>query len=112
MPLTEREHCKRQGKDRKAKMSLKYFNTEKRGCQMLKNFQIEIYAIVYLCTIIFTVAALWLVLYIRDRIQARRITEAAREQYIEKLEKERNFYRLQCQTRNILDAYKQTVEFE
>ena len=79
---------------------------------MLKYNPIEIYAIVCLCTIILTVAVGWLVLYIRDRIQARRITEAERMRYIEKLRRERNFYRLQCQTRNILDEYKQTVEFE
>lgn len=79
---------------------------------MLKYNPIEIYAIVCLCTIILTVAVGWLVLYIRDRIQARRITETERMRYIEKLKRERNFYRLQCQTRNILDEYEKNVAFE
>ena len=78
----------------------------------MKYNPIEIYAIVCLCTIILTVGVGWLVLYIRDRILSRRIVEAERAKYIAQLKKERNFYRIQCQTRNILDEYEKNVAFE
>ena len=79
---------------------------------MLKYNPIEIYALVWLCAAVVTACAYWLVLYIRDRRLARRNAENARMEYIAKLRRERDFYRLQYQTRDALDKYEQTVAFE
>lgn len=73
---------------------------------------IEIYAFWCLCAVFVMAVVALIVLQIRERIEMRREREAKRAKYIETLEKQRNFYRLQCQTRGISEEYEQAVAFE
>lgn len=58
---------------------------------------IDIYVFWCLCAVVVLAVAALIVMQIRERIKMRREREAKREKYIETLEKQRNFYRLQCQ---------------
>lgn len=58
---------------------------------------IEIYAFWCLCAVLVLAVVTLIVMQIWERIEMRRDREEKKERYIEALEKQRNFYRLQCQ---------------
>lgn len=58
---------------------------------------IEIYVFWCLCAVVVLAVAALIALHVRERIEARREREAKRARYVEMLEKQRNFYRLQYQ---------------
>lgn len=68
---------------------------------MMKYALPQIYAVMIFQVIIIAFAVCAAVLRIRNRRALRRIREAEKQRYTEKLEKERNFYRLQWETAGV-----------
>lgn len=68
---------------------------------MMKYVLPQIYAVIFFQVIIVAFAVYAAVLRIRNRCTLRRRREAEKQRYMEKLEKERNFYRLQWETAGV-----------